>query len=80
MPPKPNKLEQQNDRLEELVYKLEERLAVLSEPELKKACLKYLVSIKRNMDGLREGFEALYEVLGCSYNDVSYPENKEKYF
>lgn len=73
MPPKTAKA-QQADRLEELIEKLNDRLSVLCEPELKRVCLKQLVEIHKSLNLLTDQFTQLYETLGADYQDINYPD------
>lgn len=75
MPPKKSDTTKA-DRLEQLIERLEDRLTILCEPELKKTCLKHLIAIKNSMTDLDDQFTELFELLGCTYQDINYPDVK----
>lgn len=66
---KPNNTE----KLQELIDKLEERLAIFNESELKKLVKDDLLKIKTTMDQLEETYRHMYDVLGFTYQDINYP-------
>ena len=74
MPPK-NGITQQTDKLAELIDKLNDRLALLCEPELKKACLHKLIAIHKHIEELQDKFTELHEIIGASYGDINYPKS-----
>lgn len=61
------------EKLDELINKLEERLAVFSESELKKLVKDDILKIKQTMDDLQHHYDHLCDVLGFSYQDINYP-------
>jgi len=71
MPPK--KQENKNDKLDELIEKLESRLAIFNENELKERCAKLLVDMKYTIAHLEEQHQKFYELLGLTYQDIHYP-------
>jgi hypothetical protein len=71
MPPK--KQDNKNDKLDELIEKLEERLSIFNENELKERCAKLLVDMKYTIAQLEEQHQKFYELLGLTYQDIHYP-------
>lgn len=68
MPPK--KQELPINKLDELIVKLEERLAIFNTNELKQVVLKDLVRLKDLIDELGELHSHLYNLVGLTYQDV----------
>ena len=76
MPPKQKQQQpkqDKNDRLEELILKLEERLAIFKESELKQLCSKVLIDMNKTMEELQEQHQKIYRLLGLTYSDIVYP-------
>lgn len=71
MPPK--KQDNKNDKLDALIEKLEERLSIFNENELKERCAKLLVDMKDTITKLEEQHQKFYELLGLTYQDIHYP-------
>ena len=69
MPPKQN---EQTKKLEELIERLEDRLAIFNESELKQRCAKVLVDIHQSLELLESQHQKLYELLGLTYADIHY--------
>lgn len=72
MPPK--KQDNKNDKLDALIEKLEERLSIFNENELKERCAKLLVDMKHTITKLEEQHQKFYELLGMTYQDIHYPK------
>lgn len=66
----PKKKEVQADRIEELITKLEERLAIFHEGELKKVVLKDLIRLKDLIEELGEVHSHLMDIVGLTYQDI----------
>lgn len=66
----PKKKEVQIDRIDELITKLEERLAIFNDGELKKVVLKDLVKLKDLIAELGEVHSHLMDIVGLTYQDV----------
>ena len=72
MPPKQKK-EQDHNKLDELMERLEKRLAVFDDNELKKHCLKTLVAMRETIEQLEQQHRQFYELLGLTWGDINYP-------
>lgn len=68
------KQDKQKDKLEELIDKLEERLAIFNESEMKKIFQQKLVEMNETIQTLYDQHQKLYELLGLTYGDINYPK------
>lgn len=66
----PPKKEIKTDKLDELITKLEERLAIFNTNELKRVLLKDLVRLKDLIAEFEEVHSHLYDLVGLTYQDV----------
>jgi len=73
MPPKKNDKAVQADKLDELIDKLEDRLSIFNESELKNRCAKILAEMNTTIRLLEEQHQRVYELLGLTYQDIHYP-------
>ena len=73
MPPKKEKEDNKNIKLDELISKLEDRLAIFNENELKSRCLTILIEMKQVLEQLEEIHSKLYAIMGITYSDIHYP-------
>ena len=73
MPPKQQ--EKNNARFEELILKLEDRLSIFNESELKKVVARDLVVMRDLLNQLEEVHTRMYENVGMNYQDIHYGKN-----
>ena len=71
MPPKKENTKKE-EKLDGLINKLEERLAIFNESELKKVCLKTLVEMNKTIEELTEQHRHFYEILGLTWGEINY--------
>lgn len=70
MPPKQKQID---EKLEQLIEKLEDKLAIFDENELKTVCLKHLIKMKGLLNEMEEVYSQIYHCLGLTYQDINYP-------
>ena len=74
MPPKKQKQEDQQRRLDDLIMTLEDKLAIFNESELKKIIGRDLILMKTLMHRLEEIHTRIYRNVGFTWSDVEYPD------
>lgn len=73
MPPKSKTKETEADRLQYLLLKLEDRLAIFNEGELKRKCLYFLIEMRNLLDQLESHHSKLCDIMGATYQEIHYP-------
>jgi len=66
--------EEREDKLEELIQVLEQRLSIFDENKFKEICKQHLITMKNTIQQLEGEHIKLYELLGISWNEIHNPE------
>jgi len=64
------KKDEQNDRLEELINKLDDRLSIFNKDELKQKVIPLLKGIQTHIDSLNDLFSQVAYLLNVEYQDL----------
>lgn len=62
--------EEREEKLEELIQILEQRLSIFDENKFKEICKQHLISMNKTIQQLEGEHIKLYELLGISWNEI----------
>lgn len=64
------KTDEMNQRLDELIYKLENRLAIFNDGELKNRLKPRLQELRKTIDLLEQQHQDICDLLGLNYQEI----------